>query len=103
MGQVKTFDDWFNSEYLNPEAVTAAYDDWFNSKYLNPEAVTAAYEKAFRKNMRELEENLIKNLKENLSICSNCSSYATCHRENAKICNKAAQLNDAITKTVRYF
>lgn len=82
---------------------TERFLTWLKEDYLSEEKILAAYNKETAKQRETLRQYYIDQMREKLSPCNGCSSYATCHRPSAQICQKAAQFNDAIRALARDF
>lgn len=82
---------------------TERFLTWLKEDYLSEEKILAAYNKETAKQRETLRQYYIDQMREKLSPCNGCSSYATCHRPNAQICQKAAQFNDAIRALAKDF
>lgn len=82
---------------------TKGFLDWLKKDYLNEEKILAAYEKEAARQREELKQYMVDRMRAQLSPCNSCTSYATCHRPNAQVCQKAAQFNDAIRALVKDF
>lgn len=82
---------------------TKGFLTWLKEDYLSEEKILAAYEKDTARQREELKQYFIDQMRAKLSPCNNCTSYATCHRERAQICQKAAQFNDTIRALAKDF
>lgn len=71
-----------------------AFLTWLKEDYLSEEKILTDYEEYLTKQREELKQYFINRMQTELSPCNNCTSYATCHRDHSKICQKAAQFND---------
>lgn len=74
---------------------------WLTEDYLSQDTIMEAYAQELKQQKTKVVQNIIEQLKEDLSPCTNCASYHTCNRKGAQICQKRAVLNDKIAKAVK--
>lgn len=82
---------------------TKEFLTWLKEDYFSEEKILAAYEKETARHREELHQYYIDRMTCKLSPCNGCTSYATCHRPGAQICQKAAQFNDAVLELANQF